>query len=345
MSAKYQPRVTPWEVKEDDFHQLRSPEERIKFLLNYAVLAPSGHNTQPWRFKPQPEGVFVYADSSRHLPVADPDNRELNISVGAALMNLRVAVAHFGMTCEVEYQTSDPSSDLRASVRVSPSRGGYNELEDIFPAITKRHTNRRPYETRSPNEAVLWKLRKVAIGKKASLQIITDEAKRECISRLIARGDQIQLSNSEFRRELAAWIHSNFAQKGDGINADGFGVPDFISWSGAWLVKTFNTGRSRARTDAQLASCAPALVLLHGHDTHESLLEAGELLERFLLTLTMMRLQYSFFNQPIELPELRKELQSLLDLPDLPQLLLRIGYAKPVVRPMPRRPLESILIP
>jgi hypothetical protein len=345
MRTEYKPRVTPWGIEEDDFHQLSLLDEKIKFLLNYAILAPSGRNTQPWRFKLQPDGVLVYADASRSLAAADPDNRELNISIGAALMNLRVAAARFGLSCEVKYEAADPTLDLRASVKISTPRTNYNNLEDVFPALTKRHTNRRPYHARSLNEAVVWKLGKIAAGKKAGLMIITDKARQEQIAHLIARGARIQLSNAKFRKELAAWIRSNFAHEGDGISADGLGLPDFISWSGPWLVKTLYTGRRRGKADSKLAASAAALVLLHGEDTLESLLEAGELLEHFLLMLTTMRLHCSFFNQPVEVQELRSEVRSMLALSDLPQLLFRIGYASPVVRPMPRRPLESVLIP
>ena len=344
MNSTYQPRVTPWEIEEGDFHKLPSFEEKIRFLIHYAVLAPSGHNTQPWRFKLVPDGMLVYADSSRCLAVADPDNRELTISVGASLMNLRVAAAHFGLGCEVKYLT-DPSSSLRASVKISPSKFGYDERAEIFPAITKRHTNRRSYDNRELNEAAVWKLSKYSIAEKASLRVLLSREMQGRIARLIAQGDRTQLSDPAYRTELASWIRSNFAHEGDGISADGIGIPDFISRSGPWLVKTLNAGRFRGRADAQLAAGAAALVLLHGEDTLESLLEAGELLERFLLTLTMMRLQYSFFNQPIEIRELRGKLREMLGLNDMPQLLFRIGYGKPVTRRMPRRPLESVLVP
>ena len=41
----------PWEVVETDFPAQGSPEEQLRFLLNYTVLAPSRLNTQPWLFR------------------------------------------------------------------------------------------------------------------------------------------------------------------------------------------------------------------------------------------------------------------------------------------------------
>ena len=86
----------PWEVFEADFPKTRDAGEKLRFLLNYAVLAPSGHNTQPWLFKVRNSEVELYTDRTRGLPVVDPEDRALVISCGAALFNLRAAVRHFG---------------------------------------------------------------------------------------------------------------------------------------------------------------------------------------------------------------------------------------------------------
>jgi len=65
-------------------------DEQAAFLLRYAILAPSTHNTQPWKFALVPGGIEVFADYSRRMPVVDPQ-QELLMSVGAAIFTLRVA--------------------------------------------------------------------------------------------------------------------------------------------------------------------------------------------------------------------------------------------------------------
>src|SRR5437762_13480367 len=57
-----------------------------------AVAAPSLHNSQPWRFRIHGGGIDVYVDRGRQLDVIDPSGREMLISVGAAVLNLRVAM-------------------------------------------------------------------------------------------------------------------------------------------------------------------------------------------------------------------------------------------------------------
>ena len=55
--------MNPWQIKEDEFPHEGTIAAKLEFLLNYAVLAPSAHNTQPWRFRLVDDLVELYADS------------------------------------------------------------------------------------------------------------------------------------------------------------------------------------------------------------------------------------------------------------------------------------------
>jgi len=341
---KYDPKITPWQVAEQDFPKDGASEEKFKFLLRYVILAPSGHNTRTWKFKLQPEGMLIYADYTRRLPVVNPDDRELVISTGAAIMNLRVAAAHFGYACDVQYHPKANTPELLASARLSESSQTDPELKKLFPSIVQRRTNRIEYEVRSLAEGELERLQKLTTGQKAAIRIVTDKTIQTSIAELISQGDHIQMSDPAFRQELASWVRSNWTRRGDGIAAYGFGIPGIISWMGPWFMRTFDLGKPQAKKDYQFAKEAASLIIVHGKGTKESLLEAGEMFERFVLTATSMGLQYAFLNQPMEVRNLRTRLQAILGLADWPQLLFRIGYAEPQKRAMPRRPLDAVLI-
>lgn len=62
----------PWTIDPADFPAAGGPMRQLKFLLDYAVLAPSGHNSQPWLFRIGDGWVEVHADRTRRLPVVDP---------------------------------------------------------------------------------------------------------------------------------------------------------------------------------------------------------------------------------------------------------------------------------
>lgn len=339
------PRVAPWEIPELDFYTSVPLEERLKFLLRYAVLAPSSHNAQPWKFEVRKGEIWIYGDPGRRLPAADPDDREMILGIGAAILNLRVAAAHFGAACEVRYRPDPGRRDLLACARLWETSEPDRELADLFPAIPLRRTHRGPYLARPLAEADLRRLRGLPEGREAGVRIFIDRAIQARVAELVRQGDRILFSRPAFRRELGDWVRPARTLRGDGIAGDGLGIPGILSPFGPWFLRTFNTGRIGAGVDARRARDASALAVVTSRDLPESLLEAGEIMERFLLTLTRTGLQYAYLNQPVEVPELREALRSHLGLADgWPQVLLRIGYAAPRKSAMPRRPLDDSLI-
>src|SRR6185436_18183656 len=118
MSDAFDPRTTPWSIHEPDFYEIDSFHDRMAFLLRYAVLAPSPGNTQPWSFRINQDDVDVFADRSRGLTVVDPQERELLMSVGAAITNFRAAAAHFRFETTVLYHQLAGESSPVATISV-----------------------------------------------------------------------------------------------------------------------------------------------------------------------------------------------------------------------------------
>lgn len=342
----FDPRLTPWQIDPADFQRLSSPVEKIRFLLRYAVLAPSGHNTQPWRFEISDRGVQVYADDSRGMPETDPDNREMHMSIGAAIFNLRVAAAHFGYHCAVLYTRSATHPALLASIDLFQAIGGEAIDEDfrtLFDAIAIRRTNRSAFKPRAVVESNLEILRRVPQSSRAAIRILTEPQVRTYIAQLAGIGDRIQMADPELRRELARWVRPENTTRGDGLTTDALGIPPLLARSAGWYISHVDAGSEVAGRSYRLIAAAPALAILEAEDDTESLMEAGELLERLLLTLTSIGLQYSVVNEVIQVPGLRRQLRRLLHSRHPPQMVLRIGYGQPPARPAPRRPLDDVV--
>jgi nitroreductase len=335
-------RHDPWSIDDSEFYELESREDEMAFLLRYAVLAPSGHNTQPWRFAIVPEGIEVFADYTRRLPNVDPGDRELLMSVGAAIMNLRVAAAHFGFDSTVLYarNTGDPSAaalvSLRETCNANPS------LRSLFPAILRRRTNRQPFDGEPIDADAVSLLADVADEHPDFIQFLLPRDKAR-IAELVAAGDRLQMEDPAVREELAEWVRSSHTDAGDGICADAFGVPDILSAAAASVMRHVDLGNFQARRDETLVRTTPLLIVITAEDDPVSLLEAGQVLEKLLLTATRVGLQYSFMNQPVQVATLRNLLAPIGRAAHPPQLLLRIGYAPPVARPMPRRDVAEVL--
>src|SRR5215468_12778150 len=91
-------------------------EAELAGCVRAAIAAPSIHNSQPWHFRYRDGGVDVFADRTRRLEVIDPYGRDLMISIGAAIFNLRLAMHQLGWIPAVKLFPESTEPDLVAAV-------------------------------------------------------------------------------------------------------------------------------------------------------------------------------------------------------------------------------------
>lgn len=318
--------------------------EIIRLLVKYAVLAPSGHNTQPWLFRIGERSLELIADRSRALPVVDPHDRALTISCGAALEHLLVAARRFGRDLAIE-EASAAHPDHLATVTLAGTLTPSSEDVALFEAIPNRKTTRTKYDKRTLPKKLLTACRELAAERGAELTVVEEESQRAEIAELVAEGDRIQFDDPRFRRELAAWVHSRRAASKDGMSGDGFGMPDVLSPIGALIIRTFDLGDGVAASDREkILEGSPVLAVFSTEgDAPRDWLATGRALSRVLLKLTASGATAAFLNQPIEVEQLRPRLAHAIGTGAIPQLLMRFGYGEAVNKSV-RRPVEDVLI-
>jgi len=335
-----QKNLQAWEVKEADYPSQGTTEERLLFLLRYAILAPSGPNTQPWKFAINTNTVSVFADLKRSLPFVDPSNRTLFMSVGCALANLVIAAVHFGFYPSVNYFPRGKESDLVAEVKFEP---GGRAKEDLLLQIPRRHTIKDRYEHKEIDVSTLDDLKTCIDQQGIHLRYLTDKDSKSWMADLVARAHHIQLAKKEFRQNLGEWLRNNKTTEPDGMPLYTFGVPDTIALGFPAAFKEFDlSGAVIYRDSGLIHGCAAMAVLTSDQDDKSAWVRCGQALEKYLLKATSYDVRASFFSQPIGLPELRMELQAMIN-QGYPQLLFSLGYAASV-RPTPRRPLEDVIL-
>lgn len=336
--------ASEWKIDEASYPHGGSPRDELRFLLNFAILAPSSHNSQPWLFRLKEDVVEVIADRTRALPVVDPYDRELLISCGAAIGLLRTAMRYFGTAGEIELLPDDPDADLVARISLGATHEPDASEQERFKAISLRRSTRIAFEDRPLPAGLDQELKSIASEDGVELAIMTDERTRLEIAALIAEADRAQYSNPSFRRELAAWIHSRRTSTRDGMSLASFGAPDWLSEPASAAIRMFNIGGKVAQNDQQIASGSPALVILAtSGDTPREWLGTGMAHVGVLLAVAAAGLKSAYMNQPVEADDLRPRLQKASGIGGIPQLLLRIGFG-PDVPPSVRRPVADVLI-
>lgn len=335
-----------WDVQECDYPSQGTMQEKMAFLLRYAILAPSGPNTQPWKFAVGEGAVSVYADLKRSLPFVDPSNRTLFMSVGCSIANLLAAGTHFGLRPFVSYFPRGPDSDHAAEVKFEENKRqagqAVSQEGGLFLQILRRHTTKDKYADRSIDESVLKSLRECIDQPGFHVQFMTDDQSRSQMAGLVSRAHHAQLSKKEFRRNLGEWLRNNWTTEPDGMPLYTFGVPDAVAFGFPAAFKEFDLSDAVIYRDSGLIQGCGALgVLSSDQDDKTAWVKCGVMLEKLLLKATGYDLYASFFSQPIGIPELRGEMEAAVGQVH-PQLLFSLGHATPV-RHTPRRRLEDVM--
>jgi hypothetical protein len=308
--------------------------------VHYATLAANSHNAQPWHFRPTPDGVAILPDLTRALPVADPDNHHLYVSLGCAAENLALAVGAEGRSAAVGF-TAEGDGEVRVAL------GAEGVRDPLFDAITARQCTRSDYDGRALPAGDLSRLEQAARREACELILIDDRARIEQVLELILAATEAQVADPAFVDELKSWIRFNARaaiDTGDGLYSACSGNPTLPTFLGERLFGlVFKPQGEKDRYARQVRSSAGLAVVVLARDDAAHWVEAGRSYQRFALQATALGIRHAHLNQPVEVASTRPQLRALLGLGDRrPDLVLRYGYAPPMPRSL-RRPVADVL--
>ena len=270
-----------------------------------AVLAPSLHNAQPWRFRYDDATgtVQVRSDRSRTSRTADPQGWGMRLALGAATYNLSLAFAVAGQAMEVAWLPRNTDPELHALLTPGPERPVTAEQERLYRAIERRRSNRSPFHPEAVPLPARSRITRAAREELAWMELVTGTVPVAAVAEITRAAQHVLERRPEYPKQPRA----------------------------AWLID----GGDRA-TDPLVAVLGTAGDLAIDH------LRAGYALQRVLLTVTDLGLAASMFSQPIEVASAREQLRLALGRYGTPQMVLRIGYADPAA-PSTRRPVTDVI--
>ncbi|AGL16978.1 nitroreductase family protein [Actinoplanes sp. N902-109] len=309
------------------------PRPVLTDSVQAAVLAPSLHNSQPWQFRIGGDTVEVYADRRRCLAVLDPTGREMLLSVGAAIFNLRVELRRQGFRTTVALFPDPMRPSLVARVRAVAEAAPPRAAEALGEAIPHRHTNRWPYACTAIPADTLDHLIDAA-RREGAVLTVAGAVVRNAVVAAAQSADHRLHSRAGYRAELDRWAAPR-PDRRDGIPAWAMGPADAL---GAVPVRVFASPATAPLPVERFEPYPTILLLATSGDSAFDQVRAGQAVQRVLLTATWLGLATMPISQPVEIPAVRRTLG------DFVQIVLRVGYGR-VVRPTPRRPLGEVLLP
>jgi len=312
-----------------------------RWAVEQACRAPSLHNTQPWRFTFDGDRFDLYADTSRGLTATDPDSRELVLSCGAALYNLRVALRKLGYRGAPTLLPNRMNPRLLASIAVTESAPAGAEDRREYAALTRRHTHRGPFEDRPLEPELAYRLQRAADEEAAHLIFVPDPGQRRRILHLARAAEREQQADERVAGELAAWTPAPGVRRRDGVPATAYSSEPQMP-ANDLPQRDFDQGRGFGQADSHDPPPGVLAVLATPTDLQPDWLRGGQALERVLLV-AAEQWAFAALHSPLtEVPHLRAELRRELCTSAHPQILLRFGYA-PETTITPRRPVDDVL--
>ena len=277
----------------------------IHAILDLARWAPSGDNTQCWRFEVRgADHLVVHAYDTRADTVYDLDGHPSQISMGALLETIAIAASAQGLRADVTRRADAPAERPVFDVRFAPDAAV--QPSPLVEAIPRRTVQRRPMRTR-PLTADEKHALEAAVGPGYALTWIEGFGPKLRTARLMFNNAKLRLTMREAYHVHRRIIHWDTTHSPDKVPDQALGVDNatlklmkwaMVDWKRlSTMNRLMGTWAPRLQMDLIPGiACAAHFVLKarQAPRTIDDYVAAGRAVQRFWLTLT----QLGLFMQP-----------------------------------------------
>jgi len=268
----------------------------IKSILEKGVRAPSGDNCQPWRFEVRSNEIKLYNLPERDASLYSWGQRPSYIAHGAWLENVFIAAAHYGRAVDYELFPDSTNPNLVAKLSL---REGKNYSADLFEAIDKRATNRKPYKKEPLPEEIRQEILETGaeIGE-GEVRLAEEPDKIKALGRIAAVNEEILFHNRrlhEFFFDHINWTKEEDEKRRLGFSVDTFEIPPPAkmmfklarNWRTLQFMNKLGFAKLVAKQNSKTYGAAAAMgIITVPQNTPKDFLAAGRILERLWLKLT-----------------------------------------------------------
>ncbi|OYU96224.1 MAG: hypothetical protein CFE21_07385 [Bacteroidetes bacterium B1(2017)] len=278
-----------------------------KYLIEAASMAPSGGNTQPWRFGFYEGNLFFIHDIFHSQSFLDFANLGSYIGFGAAIENIRVQAAVLGYRIKHQYFPNTNDSRLVAICSFEPS----DEKAEVSlsKAIFDRHTNRKIGSRQELSNELKERFSIIRSEEpNAHLTIIEDMDKMNELGELVSSAEMLLLLHPQghhdmFTKELRMTTKEALDTR-DGLDVAtlNFSKAEILALRIAssrkaieWVERIGGGEAFKKNTKKGIANASAMGIVSMPFYSNESYLHAGEFVQKIWLEST--RAGFSF--QPI----------------------------------------------
>ena len=274
--------------------------DEIKKILDIAVWAPSGDNSQPWYFKIKDNSLSIF-----NVPEADPpffnfEQKGSLVAHGALIENIDIAAKNFGYKADFKYFPDGFNKNLISVVYFEKAQP---EHQDLFDYIKERCTNRKPYRKGPLSDEQKQELRTALKTGLNGVKIIftEDQEKMDIIGKASATNEKIVLRTKMMHGlffERVVWSEVDERKQKSGLYSKTMelGPKEFIfrlarKWSSMRLLNLFGLANLIAADNAKLYASGGAFVsIVMPENSQADFINTGRAMQRIWLTATKLKL-------------------------------------------------------
>ena len=341
-------------------------QEDIKKILEISVNAPSGHNSQPWKFIVRDNSVSIYNIPDKDKILFNWEQRGSLVAHGALIENIAIVAQEKGVEANIALLPHEQDPNLTAKISFKKSGKDYPG-KNLFSFIFKRATNRKPYKTISlltKDRNTLFEFNRST--EDTAYQIFLTENREEIgqLAGSFSMGDKLIFENFYVHKALfdnVNWTLKEEREKREGlyVKTKELSILDriilkylFSNWNIVRkLAKVNLSTKAAAKREKLYRQCSAIGLIVAPRDSPLDFVESGRILQRFWLIVTSLGLSF----QPIsvgllylgqrcqkENPEeltlsqrefVREAYRKILDIFKIedktPTFSFRIGYSEP----------------
>jgi molybdopterin/thiamine biosynthesis adenylyltransferase len=272
-------------------------------ILDVARWAPSGDNSQPWRFEiTDTNHVVIHGHDTRDHCVYDLRGHASQLSLGILLETITIAATEHGMQTHIRSRAGQPDTSPIFEIEFTSTPDV--KRDPLLPHISRRTVQRRPMSTRPINNRKRKQL-EAAVGSDFHIIWLANFRDRLRVARLLSRNGGLRLTLPEAFKTHSSIIQWDSDQSEDRIPAKAVGLDPVTmrlmrwamgSWSRVDFLNRYMAGTLIPRFELDFLTgiaCASHFIIIAKEPpkTLDDFVAAGRSVQRFWLTCTRLGLQ------------------------------------------------------
>jgi len=275
--------------------------EETQKILEAAINAPSGSNSQPWRFEFKDNKLYLIALPEKDHPILNYRNRGTWVAHGALIENILIAASAAGFSTDLKIFPDSSRPNVTAKIEFSKS---VPREEPLFSSISKRATNRKPYKntplTEEQKNIFIESTQKIS---GVEVKIIEDKKAIQQLAEAASINEVVTLENEKLHKlffDEIVWTREEEERRGKGLYIKTMELKPpqqaalklFRKWKVMNLFNKLKFARGIARGNSKTYASCSAMIGIIIKDNDADFITAGRAMERIWLEATRLGLSF-----------------------------------------------------